>query len=72
MAAGNKLKTRKAVAKRFRVSANGKLVHRSAGLNHLMRKKTMSRRRRLLKGNVLAPGMSKRLRKQLGEGVAAS
>ena len=67
-----KLKTRKAVAKRFRVSANGKLVHRSIGLNHLMRKKSHSRKRRLDKGNVLAPGMTQRLRKQLGEGIASS
>jgi large subunit ribosomal protein L35 len=65
---GNKLKTRKAVAKRFKVSSTGKLMHGCMGLNHLMRKKSMGRRRRLLKGDVLAPGMSKRVNRMLGQG----
>ncbi len=63
-----KLKTRKAVSKRFKTTATGKLVHRSIGLNHLMRKKSKSERRRLLKGNVLAEGSSKRVNRMLGEG----
>jgi large subunit ribosomal protein L35 len=63
-----KLKTRKTVAKRFKVTANGKLMRRSTGLNHLMRKKTLDRRRRLLKGARLFQGDEKRIRRMLGEG----
>ena len=65
---GNKLKTRKAVSKRFKVSSTGKLIRNSMGLSHLMRKKSMGRRRRLLKGDELAPGMSKRVNRMLGQG----
>jgi large subunit ribosomal protein L35 len=64
----NKLKTRKAVAKRFKVTATGKLKHRSVALNHLMRKKSKSERRRLLKGGVLERGDAKRVGRMLGEG----
>lgn len=63
-----KLKTRKTAAKRFKVSATGKLMRRSTGLNHLMRKKSHSSRRRLLKGSVLFAGDRKRIRQMLGEG----
>ncbi|MGC8668734.1 MAG: 50S ribosomal protein L35 [Chthonomonadales bacterium] len=61
-----KLKTRKAAAKRFKVTATGKIVHRSIGLNHLMRKKSMSERRRLLKGNVLSKAQEQRVKRMLG------
>lgn len=63
-----KLKTRKTAAKRFKVSANGKLMRRSTGLNHLMRKKSLNRRRRLLNGAELYKGDEKRIGRMLGEG----
>jgi large subunit ribosomal protein L35 len=63
-----KLKTRKAVSKRFKVTGTGKLVHESIGLNHLMRKKTHSRRRRLINGNVLSSHQVKRVARMMGEG----
>ena len=63
-----KLKTRKTAIKRFKVSANGKLMRRSTGLNHLMRKKSLNRRRRLLKGEELFKGDAKRIGRMLGEG----
>ncbi len=63
-----KLKTRKTAAKRFKVSATGKLMRRSIGLNHLMRKKSLNRRRRLLKGEQLFKGDEKRIGRMLGEG----
>jgi large subunit ribosomal protein L35 len=62
----SKLKTRKSAAKRFRVTASGKIVHRSIGLNHLMRKKSMGERRRLLKGNVLSKAQEQRVKRMLG------
>jgi large subunit ribosomal protein L35 len=63
-----KLKTRKTASKRFKISANGKLMRRCVGLNHLMRKKTMSRRRSLLKGAELFKGDEKRIGRMLGQG----
>lgn len=42
-----KLKTRKAIAKRFRLSSKGKLFHTKAGKRHLMSGKGSQRRRRL-------------------------
>ncbi len=42
-----KMKTHRGAAKRFRVSANGKILHRRATGNHMLRKKTGSRRRRV-------------------------
>jgi large subunit ribosomal protein L35 len=64
-----KLRTRKTVAKRFKLSATGKLMRRCTGLNHLMRKKSGSRRRSLSNGAELFKGDSKRIRRMLGEGA---
>lgn len=61
-----KMKTRKAAAKRFKVTGTGKIVHRSIGLNHLMRKKTKAGRRRLTKGDVMTGGVMKRAEQMLG------
>lgn len=42
-----KLKTRKAAAKRFRFTATGKIMRRSANRNHLLQHKSAERKRRL-------------------------
>jgi large subunit ribosomal protein L35 len=63
-----KLKTRKTAAKRFKVTATGKIMRRSTGLNHLMRKKGASRRRRMTNGHELFAGDAKRIGRMLGEG----
>jgi large subunit ribosomal protein L35 len=44
-----KQKTHRGAAKRFRVTRTGKVVHRSANLNHNLGKKSSSRKRRLAK-----------------------
>jgi large subunit ribosomal protein L35 len=44
-----KLKTRKAAAKRFRATGNGKIVRRKAFKNHILEKKSASRKRNLSK-----------------------
>jgi large subunit ribosomal protein L35 len=44
-----KMKTRKSAAKRFKLTASGKLVRRQAGQKHLLTPKT-SKRIRALKG----------------------
>ena len=65
---GNKLKTRKAVSKRFKVTGTGKIMHGGLGLNHLMRKKTSGAKRKLRKGSVLSPHQTTRIKQMLGEG----
>jgi large subunit ribosomal protein L35 len=42
-----KMKTHRAAAKRFRVTRNGKILHRKATGNHMLTKKSGSRRRRV-------------------------
>ncbi len=49
MAAKNKLKTNRAAAKRFKISASGKVMHRRAGKSHLLLRKSKKRKRRLRK-----------------------
>ncbi|HLO88596.1 MAG TPA: 50S ribosomal protein L35 [Nostocaceae cyanobacterium] len=44
-----KLKTRKAAAKRFRVTGSGKIVRRKAFKNHLLQHKTSDKKRKLSK-----------------------
>lgn len=41
-----KMKTKKIVAKRFKITAGGKVMHRVQGARHLRRKKNKSRQRR--------------------------
>jgi large subunit ribosomal protein L35 len=61
-----KIRTNRTVAKRFKLSATGKLMRRCVGLNHLMRKKSKSRRRSLINGTVLFPGDAQRVTRMLG------
>jgi large subunit ribosomal protein L35 len=42
-----KIKTRKAAAKRFRLTGSGKFMRRRAGHNHLLEHKTSKRKRKL-------------------------
>ena len=44
-----KMKTRKSAAKRFKVTATGRLMHKQCGLSHLLSKKSRKRKRRLHK-----------------------
>ncbi|MCL5283961.1 MAG: 50S ribosomal protein L35 [Armatimonadetes bacterium] len=63
-----KLKTSKTAAKRFDVTARGKIRRGCTGLNHLMRRKSPSRQRRLLSGDELDHGDRTRIRRMLGNG----
>ena len=42
-----KMKTHRAAAKRYKVTASGKILRRSAGTKHLLQHKAVSRKRRL-------------------------
>ena len=55
MATKVKKKTRKAVAKRFKKSATGKVLHKKPGRRHLAASKTRKQKRRL-RQNVQAGG----------------
>ncbi|HRX53095.1 MAG: 50S ribosomal protein L35 [Verrucomicrobiales bacterium] len=44
---GGKAKTRKSVAKRFKVTGTGKLLRRRQNKRHLLRRKNSKRKRRL-------------------------
>ncbi len=61
-----KLKTKKAIAKRFKVTATGKVMHYGAGGAHLLSGKSSKRKRRIKTVAVLkSKGDSKRIKKLL-------
>ena len=61
-----KMKTHRGAAKRFKVTGSGKITRRKANLNHILEKKSPSRKRRLHGEFELAPGDRARVRRQLG------
>ena len=64
----NKMKTHKGVKKRFRLSAKGKPIHRSAGTSHRNVRVSAKRKRNLRGGGtVLKETMVKTIRRSLGK-----
>ncbi|MBI3648160.1 MAG: 50S ribosomal protein L35 [Actinobacteria bacterium] len=61
-----KMKTHRAAAKRFRITRNGKVLHRKATGNHMLTKKTGSRRRRV-EGMSEVSAERKKIRRLLGK-----
>jgi large subunit ribosomal protein L35 len=61
-----KLKTNKAVKKRFRLTATGKVKHRQAGTSHLATRKSKKRRRQLRGTTTLDPSAARAIRRALG------
>lgn len=57
-----KVKTNKGAAKRFRVSAKGKIKRAQGGKSHLNVKKSRKRMRRLLKSDYIEGARAKRIR----------
>ncbi|CAA9987346.1 50s ribosomal protein l35, putative [Plasmodium knowlesi strain H] len=49
-----KPKTNKSIAKRFKITKNGKLIRKKAGRNHMLRKKTSSNKASLRKTTTIA------------------
>ena len=60
-----KLKTKRAAAKRFRVTGTGKLVRNKAYKSHILTKKTTKRKRGLRKDTVLDQTNVKTMKKIL-------
>ncbi len=61
-----KQKTHKGLAKRIKVTANGKVKHRRAGSGHLMSSKNAKRRRRLSSPSVTEIKTAKNMKIMLG------
>jgi len=61
-----KMKTHKGVAKRVRVTANGKVLFSRPGRRHLLSSKSAKRRRQLRRSKVASPPDAARFKKLLG------
>ncbi len=59
------IKTRKSVAKRFKITARGKVLRSRAGRRHLLQTKNPKRRRSLGKGVVVDPTDTYRITQNL-------
>jgi large subunit ribosomal protein L35 len=57
-----KMKTKKMVAKRVRVTAKGKLVFTRPSRGHLLSSKSPKRKRHLRRAGVMSPGDTARIR----------
>lgn len=62
-----KMKTRKAVAARFKVTATGKLKYSQPGKRHILTKKTSKRKRQLRRPSTLEAGRLKTYMRLMGE-----
>lgn len=63
-----KMKTNKAVAKRFKVTGKGKVKRGHAFKSHILTKKTAKRKRKLRKSAIAAPGDARRMKRMLQGG----
>ncbi|MGA2615176.1 MAG: 50S ribosomal protein L35 [Spirochaetia bacterium] len=58
-----KIKTKKAAAKRYHVTATGKVRYKKQGLRHILTKKNAKRKRRLRLPAILSSVEQKRIKK---------
>lgn len=63
----NKQKTRKSAVKRFKVTASGKLLHRSQGMQHLRSKKSKKNIRSLKTLKQVTGAFEKKIKKMISE-----
>ena len=63
------IKTKKSVAKRFKLTARGKVLRRKAGRRHLLQSKRPKRRRALGKAVVVDPTDAYRITQSLPFGL---
>ncbi|MHB8670065.1 MAG: 50S ribosomal protein L35 [Acidimicrobiales bacterium] len=61
-----KMKTHRGAAKRFRITATGKIMRRRAFRSHLLEKKSSVRTRRLGRPVQVAPGDRREVSRMLG------
>lgn len=60
------MKTKKAAAKRFKITKSGKILRAKTGHSHLLVKKEMKRKRRLRKVDEVHKSMVKSVKRLLG------
>lgn len=60
-----KQKSHSGAKKRFRVTKNGKVLHRRQNRNHLLEKKTSARKRRLAEEGELSGGDAQQIKRML-------
>jgi large subunit ribosomal protein L35 len=63
-----KMKTNKAVAKRFKVTGKGRIKRGQAFKSHILTKKSAKRKRNLRKAVIAAKGDEKRMKRMLLKG----
>jgi large subunit ribosomal protein L35 len=63
-----KLKTKKGVAKRFKITKSGKIKKRRANRGHILSKKSAKRKRKLRRSSYLTPMDAKKVRRMLPYG----
>jgi large subunit ribosomal protein L35 len=62
-------KTKKSVAKRFKLTAKGKLVRRTPGFRHLLGSKSTKQKRRASRDKLVAEGHAEALKRALPFGL---
>lgn len=60
-----KQKTHRGAAKRFKVTASGKVLRRKSMHSHILTKKSQKRKRKLRKGTLVSPAMESTIKKML-------
>ncbi|MBU0573760.1 MAG: 50S ribosomal protein L35 [Candidatus Margulisiibacteriota bacterium] len=63
-----KAKTRKAAAKRFKITGSGKVMRRGAGLRHILVGKSPKKRKHMSKDRVLSKSDERRIKVMLPYG----
>lgn len=63
--AGYKLKTKKSAAKRFKITASGKIKRKKAYLRHILTKLSTSKKRGLRSSGLIAKADEKSVRRML-------
>lgn len=63
-----KAKTHRSAAKRFSVTASGKVKYKKQGMRHILTKKASKRKRKLRRAGMLSPAEHKRIRRLLPNG----
>lgn len=63
-----KLKTKKGVVKRFKITKSGKVKKRRANRGHILSKKTAKRKRKLRKSSYLVATDAKKVRRMMPYG----
>jgi large subunit ribosomal protein L35 len=61
-----KIKTRRAAAKRFKLTAGGRIRRRKANKGHLLTRKTRKRKRALRQAALVSGVDERRIKRQLG------